>query len=299
MIDRVEFGRTGHQSSRVIFGAAALGTMRQDPADRMFEVLEEFGVNHLDTAAAYGDSELRLAPLLARKRDRFFLATKTGDRSGDAARASLERSLTRLGVDHVDLIQLHNLVEEDEWQTAHGPHGALEALVQARDEGLTRFIGVTGHGLRIAAMHRRSLERFDYDSVLLPFNYALLRDDDYRRACDALLATCAERRVAVQTIKSAARRRWTPDDQSPHFSWYEPLPEGQALARSVQWVLGGGAHEGQLFVNSSSDGRLLQSILQAASEAPSQPRPTDDQLAADVLGEGVTPLFDGGALEAI
>ncbi|HEY2562429.1 MAG TPA: aldo/keto reductase [Acidimicrobiales bacterium] len=299
MIDRVEFGRTGHHSSRVIFGAAALGTMGQDPADRVFEVLEAFGVNHLDTAAAYGDSELRLAPLLARKRDRFFLATKTGERSGAAARASLERSLTRLGVDHVDLIQLHNLVEEDEWQTAHGPRGALEALVQARDEGLTRFIGVTGHGLRIAAMHRRSLERFDYDSVLLPFNYPLLRDDNYRRACDSLAATCAERRVAVQTIKSAARRRWAPDDPSPHFSWYEPLPEGPALARSVRWVLGGGAYEGQFFVNSSSDARLLPSILQAASEAPSLPRPTDDQLAADALGEGVTPLFDGGALETI
>ncbi|HEX4218611.1 MAG TPA: aldo/keto reductase [Acidimicrobiales bacterium] len=299
MIDRVEFGRTGHHSSRVIFGAAALGTMHQDAADRVLGVLEAFGVNHLDTAAGYGDSELRLAPWLANDRDRFFLATKTGDRSGGAARASLERSLTRLGVDHVDLIQLHNLVEEDEWQTAHGPHGALAALVRARDEGLTRFIGVTGHGLRIAAMHRRSLERFDYDSVLLPFNYALLRDDNYRRDCDALLATCAEARVAVQTIKSAARRRWAPDDPSPHFSWYEPLPEGQALARSVQWVLGGGAHEGQLFVNSSSDARLLPSIMQAASDAPSQPRPTDDQLAADLVTAGVTPLFDGGALETI
>ena len=299
MIDRVEFGRTGHQSSRVIFGAAALGAMRQDRADRLLESLEAFGVNHLDTAAGYGDSELRLAPWLAKHRDRFFLATKTGDRSADSARAGLERSLTRLGVDHVDLIQLHNLVEEDEWQTAHGPHGALEALVQARDEGLTRFIGVTGHGLRIAAMHRRSLERFDYDSVLLPFNYALLRDDDYRRACHALLDTCAERRVAVQTIKSAARRRWAPDDASSHFSWYEPLPAGPALARSVQWVLGGGSYDGQLFVNSSSDARLLPSIVQAASDAPSQPRPTDDQLDADLADEGVIPLFDGEALETI
>jgi len=188
MIDRVEFGRTGHRSSRVIFGAAALGTMHQDRADQVLESLDAFGVNHLDTAAGYGDSELRLAPWLAKHRDRFFLATKTGDRTADSARASLERSLNRLGVDRVDLIQLHNLVEEDEWQTAHGPHGALEALIQARDEGLTRFIGVTGHGLRIAAMHRRSLERFDYDSVLLPYNYALLGDEGYQQACQALLA---------------------------------------------------------------------------------------------------------------
>lgn len=299
MIDRAEFGRTGHHSTRIIFGAAALGTMRQDRADQVLEVLDAHGVNHLDTAAGYGDSELRLAPWLAGRRDQFFLATKTGERSGDSARASLERSLTRLGTDHVDLIQLHNLVEEDEWQKAHGPGGALEALVKARDEGLTRFIGVTGHGLRIAAMHRRSLERFDYDSVLLPFNYALLDDDTYRDACTALLATCAERRVAVQTIKSAARRRWAPDDSSPHYSWYEPMSEGQALARSVQWVLGGGAFDGQLFVNSSSDARLLPSILQAAADAPSRPRPNDKQLASDLVAEGVIPLFDGRALETI
>src|SRR5579862_4459711 len=155
MIDRAEFGRTGHASSRVIFGAAALGRMSQERADELLPVLLEFGVNHIDTAASYGDSELRLAPWMAEHRDRFFLATKTGERTGDGARASLERSLTRLGVDSVDLIQLHNLVEPDEWETAHGPGGAVEALARARDEGLVRFIGVTGHGLRIAGMHRR------------------------------------------------------------------------------------------------------------------------------------------------
>ena len=135
MIDLVEFGRTGHRSSRVIFGAAALGFMRQERADQVLEVLGEFGVNHVDTAADYGESELRLAPFLTRYRDRCFLATKTADRTGAAARASLERSLTRLGVGHVDLIQLHNLVEEDEWQTAHALGGALEALVKARTRG--------------------------------------------------------------------------------------------------------------------------------------------------------------------
>jgi aryl-alcohol dehydrogenase-like predicted oxidoreductase len=166
------FGSTGHTSSRVIFGAAALGRMRQERADELLPTLLEFGVNHIDTAADYGDSELRLAPWMAARRAEFFLATKTGARTGDGARASVERSLSRLGVDHVDLIQLHNLVEPDEWQVAFSPGGAVEALGRARDEGLTRFIGVTGHGLRIAGMHRRSLEHFDFDSVLLPFNYA-------------------------------------------------------------------------------------------------------------------------------
>jgi aryl-alcohol dehydrogenase-like predicted oxidoreductase len=299
MIDRVEFGNTGHQSSRVIFGAAALGAMGQERADQILEVLFEFGVNHLDTAADYGDSELRLAPWLVEHRARFFLATKTAERTADGARASLERSLTRLGVDQVDLIQLHNLVEEDEWQTAHAPGGAVEGLVKARDEGLTRFIGVTGHGLRIASMHRRSLKRFDFDSVLLPYNYSLALNDDYRRETDALFSTCAEERIAVQTIKSAARRRWGPQDQSPHFSWYEPLSDGDVLARSVSWTLGAGAVESQLFVNSSSDARLLRTALQAAATAPAQPRPTDELMGADLLAEGVVPLFDGAALERI
>jgi aryl-alcohol dehydrogenase-like predicted oxidoreductase len=299
MIDRTEFGRTGHASSRVIFGAAALGRMRQERADQLLSLLDEFGVNHLDTAASYGDSELRLAPWLAEHRDRFFLATKTDDRTGDEARASLERSLTRLGVDHVDLVQLHNLVEEDEWQTAHDEGGAVEALVKAREEGLTRFIGVTGHGLRIAGMHRRSLERFDYDSVLLPYNYALMADEEYRHETDALFTACAERRVAVQTIKSAARRRWAPDDESHHYSWYEPLSDAGALRRSVQWVLGGGIDGSQLFLNTSSDAHLLRAMLEAASDAGAQPRPSPEELEADLVTEGVRPLFDGGELERI
>ncbi|MGO9559015.1 MAG: aldo/keto reductase [Acidimicrobiales bacterium] len=299
MIDRVEFGRTGHQSSRVIFGAAALGAMRQERADQLLDVLLEFGVNHLDTAAGYGDSELRLAPFLAEHRASVFLATKTAERTADGARGGLERSLTRLGVDHVDLIQLHNLVEEEEWQTAHAPGGAVEGLIRAREEGFTRFIGVTGHGLRIASMHRRSLERFDFDSVLLPYNYSLALNDDYRRETEALFATCAERVVAVQTIKAAARRRWEPADSSPHFSWYEPLHDREALARSVSWTLGAGAVAGQLFVNSSSDARLLRTTLEAAAALEAQPRPTDDQMQADLLAEGVVPLFDGAALERI
>jgi aryl-alcohol dehydrogenase-like predicted oxidoreductase len=191
--------------------------MRQERADELLTILLEFGVNHLDVAADYGDAELRLAPWLAAHPGEFFLATKTSDRTGDGARASLERSLQRLGVDHVDLIQLHNLVEEDEWETAHGPNGAVAALARARDEGLTRFVGVTGHGLRIAGMHLRSLERFDFDSVLLPYDFALMQVDAYRRDFEAVVQVCGERRVAVQTIKSVARRRWT-DDSRPHHS---------------------------------------------------------------------------------
>jgi aryl-alcohol dehydrogenase-like predicted oxidoreductase len=259
MIDRAAFGRTGHESSRVIFGGAALATMRQEAADRLLPVLIEAGVNHLDVAASYGDAELRLAPWLAARPDEFFVATKTGDRSGDAARASLERSLERLGVDHVDLIQLHNLVEPDEWDVAFGPGGAVEALARARDEGLTRFVGVTGHGLRIARMHARSLERFDFDSVLFPYSYVLLQQDAYRADVEQLLAVCQERNVATQTIKSVARRRWT--DRERHFSWYEPLVDEAAIDRAARYVL----DRPGLFLITSSDARLLQPTLAGAA----------------------------------
>jgi aryl-alcohol dehydrogenase-like predicted oxidoreductase len=294
-METIEFGRTGHRSSRVIFGAAALSRMRQERADELLPILDEHGVNHLDVAASYGDAELRLAPWLAGRRDDFFVATKTGDRTGDGARASLERSLERLGTDRVDLIQLHNLVEDDEWDVAHGPGGAVEALVRARDEGLTRFIGVTGHGLRIAAMHRRSLERFDFDSVLLPYNFSLLQDAAYRSDFAALRDMCAERGVAVQTIKSVARRRWREGDGAPHYSWYEPLDDHAAIGRAVRFVLS----EPGLFLNSSSDGRLLRPILEAASAEDASVAPSDDELRRDVEHLGIEALFDGGALERI
>src|SRR3954463_1268803 len=234
MIERATFGRTGHQSSRVIFGSAGIARVDQETADRLLPLLIEHGVNHIDTAAMYGDAELRLAPWLKEHPGEFFIATKAHARDSDGARASLERSLTRMGVDQVDLIQLHNLVEPEDWEAAHAPGGALEALERARDEGLTRFIGVTGHGLRIAGMHLRSLERFDYDSVLLPYNYTLLQDPSYRADVERLLSLCAERDVAVQTIKSIARRRWL-DKRAPgekRQSWYEPLTDPDAIARA-------------------------------------------------------------------
>jgi aryl-alcohol dehydrogenase-like predicted oxidoreductase len=294
VIECTPFGRTGHASSRVIFGAAALARMSQEKADPLLAQLLRFGVNHIDVAASYGDAEVRLAPWLAGRRAELFLATKTGDRRGPEARASLERSLERMGVDHVDLIQLHNLVEEDEFEVAHGPGGAVEALARARDEGLVRFIGVTGHGLRIAAMHRRSLERFDFDSVLLPLNHTLYADPSYRRDVDALVELCDERRVAVQTIKSVARRRWR-DGSGPRHSWYEPLRDPEAVARAVRFVL---ARPG-LFLNSSSDAGLLGPILEAASASDAAVAPSEDALRSDAIRLGLEPLFDGGPLERI
>lgn len=292
MLPVAEFGRTGHRSTRVIFGAAALGSMSQDRADETLALIAERGVNHIDTAASYGASEDRLRPWLSSNRSNVFLATKTGERSGTAARAELERSLERMGVDRVDMIQLHNLVEPDDWETAFAAGGAVQALAAARDEGLVQFIGVTGHGLRIAEMHRRSLDAFDFDSVLLPYNFSLMQLPEYRAEFDELRGICAERAVAVQTIKSIARRRWQ-DDSAPHRSWYEPLTDGEAIGRAVRFVLG----EEDLFLNTTSDAQLLPAVLDAAEGALD--RPTDEELRDDQESFGITPLFDGEALERI
>jgi len=179
---------------------------------------------------------------------------------------------------------------------AFRPDGAVAALAKARDEGLVRFIGVTGHGLRIAGMHARSLERFDFDSVLLPYNFALLHEQvHYRRDVEALLGTCAERNVAVQTIKAVARRRWPEGDDGRHFSWYEPLDDAGAIDRAVRFVLS----NPQLFLNTSSDARLLRPTLDAAGSDQATTPPVHADLEADVIAQGIRPLFDGAELERI
>lgn len=294
-IPTAPFGPTGHESTRIIFGAAALGAMSQERADATLGAVHGWGINHIDTAASYGAAEDRLRPWLAEHRSEVFLATKTGERSGSAARAELEKSLERMNVEHIDLVQLHNLVEPDEWEQAHAPGGAVEALAAARDEGLVSHIGVTGHGLRIAGMHLRSLERFDFASVLLPVNFILLDDPTYRADVDALLEVCAERDVAVQTIKSIARGRWSDGETSGpgRFSWYEPLTEAGPIGRAVRFVL---AHP-QMFLNTTSDARLLPLLVDAACGDLTAPDPTEMRL--DIDDQGITPLFDDAALERI
>ncbi len=293
MIERIPFGDTGHLSSRIIFGAAALGRMKQARADATLHLLLEFGVNHIDTAAAYGDSEQRLAPFLRSHRHEFFLATKTGERTAAGAGEQLRRSLERLGVDCVDLIQMHNLVDKDGWNTAFGAGGALEALVAARDEGLVRHIGVTGHGTFAAQWHYDSLRRFPFASVLLPYNYTMMRQEVYGADFERLYAFCRERNIAMQTIKSIARRRWRDADEDPHFSWYMPLQDAAPLARAIHYVL---ARPG-LFLNSSSDANLLRLTLETASNPA--PTPTDAQLEQDVADFGMAPLFIRGESDEV
>ena len=295
MIETMPFGSTGFHSTRVLFGAAALAGMKPARVDRTLELLERFGVNHVDTAASYGDSERNLAQWLGSRRDEIFLATKTGEREGAAARASLERSLERMGVDHVDSVQLHNLTDEPGWRQAMGSGGALEALSRAQEEGLCRHLGVTGHGTFAPSFHLRSLEVYPFASVLVPYNYLMMAQPEYAADFASLERVCRERGVALQTIKSIARRRWRDGDPSRRFSWYEPLRDPAALERAVRWVL---SREG-VFLNSSSDGSLLESTLKAAAEAPSHGAPTSAEMQDDAAAMAAEPLFVRGESDQI
>ncbi len=283
-IPTLAFGRTGHNSTRIIFGAAALGRVSQDVADRALDVLLEHGINHIDVAASYGDAELRLAPWLKRYPDRFFLATKTGKRRASEAREELQRSLDRLQVDHVDLWQLHNLSDPIDWDTALSPGGAIEAAVEARQQGLVRAIGVTGHGAQIAATHRRSLQRFDFDSVLLPYNFTTLQSAYYRENFFAVKAICQERNAAVQTIKSLAYRPWSGRDHT-NSTWYQPLQEQPEIDTAVHWALG----EPGIFVISTGDVTLLPKVLDAAERFTT--RPSDAAMEQMVKRLEMEPLF--------
>jgi aryl-alcohol dehydrogenase-like predicted oxidoreductase len=284
VIAKAPFGKTGHESVRTIFGAAALGSVTQAEADRTLELVARHGVNHIDTAASYGDSELRLAPWLAGNRDTVFLATKTGERERAGAREEIHRSLERLGVDQVDLLQLHNLVDPIEWETALREGGALEAAVEARDEGLVRFIGVTGHGLTVPTMHRRSLERFAFDSVLLPYSYVQMRDEHYATEFEALAAVCAERGVAMQTIKAITLAPWDGREQTA-ATWYEPLTEQDDIDVAVHWVLG----RPGVFLNTVGDIAILPKVLDAASRYAS--RPSDEAMDDLIARRSLVPLF--------
>ncbi len=284
MIPTAMFGRTGHQSTRIIFGAAALASVSQAEADRTLETVQEYGLNHIDTAASYGDAELRLGPWLERHRSEVFLATKTGERRAPQARDEIRRSLERLRTDHVDLLQLHFLVDRDEWHVAMGPGGALEAAVEARDEGLVRYIGVTGHGVEVAERHLMSLERFPFDSVLLPYSYVMMQNPRYAADFEALADVCRERGVAIQTIKAITRRPW---GERPHdrATWYQPFDDPEALELAVHWVLG----REEVFLNSVGDIGLLPRVLEAAARY--RERPSDVSMRAVHEAQAAEPLF--------
>jgi predicted aldo/keto reductase-like oxidoreductase len=283
-ITKLAFGRTGHMSTRTLFGAAALGGVTQDEADQTLDLLLKYGVNHIDTAASYGESELRIGPWMPTYRNQFFLATKTGERTYDKAKAEFEKSLTRLQVDSVDLIQLHYLVGEAEWEVAMAPGGVLEYLIEAREQGLVKYIGVTGHDVAITRMHLKSLNHFDFDSILLPYNYLMMQNPVYAAGFNDVLSIAGERNIAVQTIKSITRRPYPGSDRS-HATWYEPLTTQESIDKAVHWVLG----QEDVFLNTAGDIHLLPKVLDAASRF--QSRPSDADMQSVVAEWNMQPLF--------
>jgi aryl-alcohol dehydrogenase-like predicted oxidoreductase len=284
MIPKQPFGRTGHDSTRAVFGGASLGKVTQAEADKTLDLLLEYSVNHIDTAASYGDAELRVAPWLKRYPKTFFLATKTGERTYIKARDEIHRSLERLGVDHVDSLQLHNLVDPEEWKMAMGSDGALKAAVEAREQGLVRFIGVTGHGLTIAAMHLKGLGVFDFDSVLLPYSYILMQNKQYATDFEALVKLCEERNTAVQVIKTITRRPWGELPQTKN-TWYEPLEQQSDIDKMVHWAM---ARE-KFFLCTVGDVTVLPKMLEAASRYES--KPSDKEMEVVLKQQVMEPLF--------
>lgn len=284
MIPKLEFGRTGHLSTRILFGAAALGSVTQAEADKTLELLLEYGINHIDTAASYGSAEDRIGPWMKNHRHAFFLATKTEKRTYKGAKEELQRSLERMQVDLVDLWQMHFLIQEDQWQTAFGPGGALEAFIEAREQGLTRFLGVTGHGLQVTDFHRRSLEQFDFNSILLPYNPLLMDDPNYAAGFNSLVAKCDERKTAIQTIKSLSSGPWKENEQN-RATWYKPLENQSHIDTMVHWVLS----RPEVFLNSVGDIYILPKVLAAAARFDERLKQEDFATAINEIT--VEPLF--------
>ncbi len=285
MIPTLPFGHTGHESTRTIFGAAAFWDTPQKAVDATMDLILQNGVNHVDTASSYGKSEQLLGDWIRRHGRPFFLATKTEERTKQAAYDQIRRSLDLLHVPQVDMIQLHALHEEPDWTIAFGPGGVVEAVIQARDEGLVRFIGVTGHGVPVPEFHLRSLAQFDFDSVLLPYSYVMMQNPRYAEGFNKVLAVCKERNIAVQTIKGINRSPWK-DMQQNRTTWYRPLEEQADIDLAMHWVFG----NPQVFLNTAGDINLLPLILDSAHRFVS--RPADHQMQALSQRLQMEPLFE-------
>jgi aryl-alcohol dehydrogenase-like predicted oxidoreductase len=272
MIPTLPYGRTGHISTRLLFGAAAFINVTQKEADQTMELVMEAGINHIDTANIYGLSQERLGPWMKKYRDRFFLASKTIQRTYAQAKAEIQRSLDLMQTDHLDLMQLHMVIEEKDFQTALGPGGALEALMDARSEGLVHFIGVTSHDLPAPLMEHRALEIFDFDSVLLPWNYMFRQNPTYRAAYEALRTTCEKKNVAVQIIKTAQCRLWAEGEHRTNATWYRPFDTQPEIDLATHWAM---AQPG-VFINTISNIGILPMVIDAAKRF--EEVPSDEQM---------------------
>jgi predicted aldo/keto reductase-like oxidoreductase len=267
-VEQRRLGRLGHDSSVLIYGAAALAEVDQDVADRSIQLALDAGINHFDVAASYGDAELRLGPWMPRIRERIFLATKTGERAVGDAWAQINHSLERLETDRLDLIQLHAVGDLDELDLVTGAGGALEAAVRARDEGLVGAIGITGHGDKAPSTHREALRRFPFDTVLSPLNYVLSLDPVYMGDYQELVAEVRAQDAGLMIIKTVSRRNWPDGDSRPYTTWYEPFDDQERITAATVWVL---SHEEVTGIATPGDVRLLPLVIEAAKQVGAMP----------------------------
>jgi aryl-alcohol dehydrogenase-like predicted oxidoreductase len=278
------FGRSGHLSTVAIFGAAAFYQVEQPVADRAIQTVIDYGVNHIDVAPSYGMAEECLAPWMVKERQRFFLGCKTTERTRDGAASELQRSLQRLRVDHIDLYQIHAVTSMEELDQVTRPGGALEAIVAARQAGLTRFIGITGHGVHSPQVFIEALQRFDFDSVLFPVNFVQFTDVVYRQAAEELLRQCRDRDVGVMAIKSIAQRPWGEQERT-NTTWYQPFVDPDVIQTAVNFVLS----QAVTGVCTAGDVSLLPLVLQACENFT--PLSADEQEALIQSGSQHEPLF--------
>lgn len=281
-------GRIGHDSSVLIYGAASLSDVDQDTADASIQEALDAGINHFDVARDYGDAELRLGPWMPRIRDDIFLATKTGERSEEAAWRQINESLERLQTDHVDLIQLHAVCDLENLDLLTAPGGGLAAAVRAKEEGLAGAIGVTGHTHAAPSVHTEALRRFDFDSVLTPVSYRLAGDPAYRNDLEGLLEAAARTDAAVMAIKAIARRNWRDDEPKVYSTWYRPLDEQEPITAAVAWVLG--TYPQITGIATAGETRLLRQMVDA-ERASSQLTPEEAARVLDRVEDYSSPFI--------
>jgi predicted aldo/keto reductase-like oxidoreductase len=284
-MEKRRFGRTGHDSTVAIFGAAAFYDISQDEADQVLEYILSTDINHIDVAPGYGKAEIRMGPWLSEVRDRFFIGCKTQQRTKAAAETELRRSLERLQIDKFDLFQLHAVTNMDELNQVTRPDGALEAILEAKDEGLLDYVGITGHGLEAPEVFLEALERFDFDTVLFPINFILYENESYREKAETLLDVCRERDLGSMIIKHIAKGPWGEMDKT-HTTWYRPFTQQEWIQKGVDFALS----QPVTGICTPGDVNLLPLVVEACQQF--QPMVTDQQVDLISQTPQFQPLFE-------
>lgn len=278
------FGRTGHMSTVAIFGAAAFWEISQADADKVMGQVIEAGINHIDIAPSYGQAEERVGPWMPRERERFFLGCKTTERTKQGAWDEMQRSLKRLQVESFDLYQCHAITTMEELDAVTMKGGALEAFVEARQRGLTKFIGITGHGADAPKIYLEALRRFDFDSILFPLNFVQMGNPDFRRHTEELIATCKAKDVGTMVIKTITKAPWGEREHTA-TTWYEPFNKADEIQRAVNFALSYDVTG----LCTAGDTRILPMVLEACKNFKRLDASEMEEMIAS--GQQFEPLF--------